>query len=72
MRHITVRKMALGFLCVSEILSRKKGETYQLNSEDVPVLCVVFIVSICHQLVVLQNGDPIFVVFHFLSLVGGA
>jgi hypothetical protein len=38
----------------------------------VPVLGIVFIVSISHELVVLQDGDPILVFFHLFTRVGGA
>lgn len=44
--------------------------TYQLDADDVPILGIVFVVSVAHQRVVLQDGHPVFVVFHLLAWVG--
>lgn len=38
--------------------------TYELSTNDVPVLSIVLEVSIAHQTVVLENGDPVLVIFH--------
>ena len=44
-------------------------ETYQLDTDDVPVLCIVFIVSVVHQCVILQHWDPVFIFLHVLTWV---
>ena len=45
--------------------------TYELGTDNVPVLSIVLVMGIFHQSVVLENRDPILVVFHFFTLVRG-
>ena len=42
---------------------------YQLESDDMPILCVVLAVGVLHELIVGEDSLPVFFVFHVLSHV---
>jgi len=45
--------------------------TYKLSTNDVPILGIVLVVCVLHQIVILENRNPIFFVRHVLASIAG-
>ena len=44
--------------------------TYQFDTDDVPILGVIFEMGVPHKLVILQDRNPVLFVFHVVSGIG--